>query len=90
MSKPKSKVKKGSRAPKRQPKDGELADAALDKVAGGARVADAVATTSDMTELDKFDLQQRYQEYAQGVSTLSNVIKDAHDNQNQIVKNLKP
>lgn len=43
----------------------------------------------DMTELDRFDLQKKYEQYQQGFGILSAILKQQHDTQKAIISNVK-
>jgi hypothetical protein len=46
-------------------------------------------TVTDLSEMDKFDLQRNYQDYQQGISVLSNMVKAAHDDKKKLLNGLK-
>jgi hypothetical protein len=48
-----------------------------------------IKSLTDMSEMDKFDLQKIYQDYQLGISTLSNIIKSSSDDQQKLLPNIK-
>ena len=48
-----------------------------------------LATLTDMNELQRFDLQQKVQDYQQGLNTLSGLLKAQHESMKAIIQNLK-
>lgn len=53
------------------------------------RLEEQLATTSEMSEIAKFDLQAKYQDYQQAVQTLAGIQKQVHDDASKIIHNLK-
>ena len=45
--------------------------------------------SEEMSELLKYDLQQKYQDYAQGMQVLSGILKEADEAIKQILSNMK-
>jgi hypothetical protein len=90
MAKSKSTPAKGRSAKQARrppPRDGELEDAALDRVAGGAGTS--VAEMAAMASETQFDLQDTLTQQQQAFQTVSKISKAAHATATAIIKNLK-
>ncbi len=88
MSKAKStKSKRAKHARKPQPNDGELADDALDQVAGGGGVT--APPVSETTSAMQVDEQSAVQQLQQAFQTVSKISKASHDTAQALIKNLK-
>ncbi len=53
------------------------------------KLEEQLASLSDVTELQKFDLQRMNQDYQQGLNTLSGLLKAQHDMMMAIIRNVK-
>src|SRR5690606_20490970 len=61
----------------------EQAEGLLDKLNS------QLSSANDISELKKFDLQRMYQDYQQGIGTLTAIMKDMHDTAKQMLNNMK-
>ena len=53
------------------------------------KLDEQMKTMSDMSEMDKFDMQRLYQDYQTGVNTLASIIKSDDDAKKAILNNIK-